>query len=120
MKVWCWILAVALGVAQAAWSAEKSYEDRMRLQLELAAVTPAQYDAFREVLRDYHQARDGATRRVSRQGGDIPTRVARDLRRLASRTLKDLGEILDPEQLEHIESYLELANEQYMAQAGLR
>ena len=114
------MLAIALGVAQAGGAAEKSYEERMRLQLELAAVTPAQYDAFREVLRDYHQARNGATRRVSRQGGDIPTRVARDLRRLASRTLKDLGEILAPEQLEHIESYLELANEQYMTQAGLR
>ncbi len=120
------MLAIALGVAQVGWAAEvaataeRSYEERMRLQLELAAVTPAQYDAFREVLRDYHQARNGATRRVSRQGGDIPTRVARDLRRLASRTLKDLGEVLEPEQLEHIESYLELANEQYMTQAGLR
>ena len=114
------MLAIVLGVAQAGWAAEKSYEDRMRLQLELAAVTPAQYDAFREVLRGYHQARNGATRRVSRQGGDIPTRVARDLRRLASRTLKDLGEVLAPEQLEHVESYLELANEQYMTQAGLR
>ena len=120
MKRWCWILSVALAVGQFAWAADAGYEARLRLQLEKTAVTTEQYDAFREVLREYHEARNGATRRVSRQGGDIPTRVARDLRRLASRTLKDMEDILQPEQLAHMEKYLELANEQYMTQAGLR
>ncbi len=120
MKRWWWMLSVVLAAGQFAGAAEKSYEERLRLQIEMAAVTTAQYDAFREVLSDYHEARNGATRRVSRQGGDIPTRVARDLRRLANRTLKDMGEVLEPEQLEHMERYLELSNEQYMTQAGLR
>lgn len=111
---------MALGVAQAGWAAEKSYEARLLLQLELTAVTAVQEEAFREALKEYHAARNGSVRRVSRQGGDIPTRVARDLRRLARRTLNEMGEILEPDQLEHLEKYLELANEQYMTQAGLR
>ncbi|MYE81888.1 MAG: hypothetical protein F4X36_08590 [Gammaproteobacteria bacterium] len=120
MKRWGWMLAIALGIAHGGWSADKSYEDRLLLQLELTAVTAAQEEAFREALKDYHAARNGSVRRVSRQGGDIPTRVARDLRRLARRTLNEMGEFLEPDQLEHVEKYLELANEQYMTQAGLR
>ena len=113
-----WIVLVVLGFGQASWAAEVDYEGRLLDQVEMTAVTEAQYDAFQEVLQNYHEARNGVIR-VSRQGGDIPTRVRRDLRRLAKRTVKKMGEVLMPEQLPHVEKYLELANEQYMVQAGL-
>ena len=119
MKRLLWIMLVVAGFGQASWAAEVDYEGRLLDQVEMTAVTEAQYDAFREMLQNYREARNGAVRRVSRQGGDIPTRVRRDLRRLAKRTVKEMGEVLMPEQLPHVEKYLELANEQYMVQAGL-
>jgi hypothetical protein len=126
-----WLPTVILSacLASSAWGAKDSfgtkkagadeYQKQLMQQIQLVNPTADQLESFRQIMREYFEMRNGATRRISRQGGDIDVRVMRDLRRCARESLEAMSAVLTPEQLVHYERLVEIGNEQYMFNAGL-
>lgn len=98
---------------------EDPYQKLVLQQIEKIAPTVEQLAPFREQMREYFKMRNGALRRISRQGGDLDVRVARDLNRCARQAVKAMSKVLTPEQLEHYEKLVAIGNEQYLMNAGL-
>lgn len=98
---------------------EDPYEKRILQQIEKMVLTAKQVAPFREQMRGYFKMRNGATRRISRQGGDVDVRVRRDLNRCARQAVKAMSKVLTPGQLAHYQKLVEIGNEQYMMNAGL-
>jgi hypothetical protein len=98
---------------------EDPYQQMLLDQIRLIAPTAEQTEPFRKLLREYFKMRNGATRRISRQGGDIDVKVSRELRRCGRESVEAMSEVLTPRQLEQYERLVEIGNEQYMAKAGL-
>ena len=98
---------------------EDPYQELLAQQIQLIAPTEEQTEAFREGLREYFDMRNGSTRRIGRQGGDVDVRVSRELRRCARASVEAMSKVLTAEQLPHYEKLVEIGNEQYMANAGL-
>ena len=114
-----WALGALLACCQLAWGAE-DFDNALALQFSRIALTPAQTEPFREALEGYYEDRRGMFRRLERRGGDTEVRAARELRLIASRTSESLSAVLMAEQLPHVERYLELLNERFMAQNRLQ
>ena len=98
---------------------EDPYQNLLVEQIHLIAPTAEQTEDFRVLLREYFDMRNGATRRISRQGGDIDMKVSRELRRCARDAVEAMSKVLTAEQLIHYEKLVEIGNEQYLANAGL-
>lgn len=98
---------------------EDPYQKLVLQQIEKIAPTVEQLAPFREQMREYFKMRNGALRRISRQGGDLDVRVARDLNRCARQAVKAMSKVLTPAQLEHYEKLVAIGNEQYLMNAGL-
>lgn len=88
-------------------------------QIEKINLTAEQVQPFQKLLRQYYGKRNGATRRIARQGGNIPVKVRRDVRRVARLSVKAMTEVLTPEQIIQYEKLMEICNRQYLVSAGL-
>ncbi|HJP50173.1 MAG: hypothetical protein QGH99_07765 [Pseudomonadales bacterium] len=113
------VLVSSAAAANAPGEKEDPYQALLRQQIQKINLTEEQADKFRARFRDYVEDRNGATRRVSRSGGDLGVRVRRDLKRTARKAVNSISSVLTAEQLEHYEELLKIANEQYMFNAGL-
>ena len=123
------ILAVTAALGSSVWASpdgyggknqkDDPYQQRLLAQIQLIAPTAEQTESFRTIMRDYFQMRNGATRRISRQGGDIDVKVTRELRRCARESVETMSKVLTAGQLAQYEKFVEIGNEQYMANAGL-
>jgi hypothetical protein len=98
---------------------EDPYQKQLLAQIEKIGLTSEQVGPFKALMSEYFKMRNGAIRRISRQGGDLDVKVLRDLRRCARQALEDMAKVLTAEQLSHYEKLVEIGNEQYMMNAGL-
>ncbi len=99
---------------------EDPYRARLMDQLTKLDLKPDQVEAFQDRVNEYFAERNGAQRRIGRQGGAIDVRVRRDLRRVENRAVEAMASTLTPEQLEKYRRFVQIGNQQYMANAGLR
>ncbi len=123
------ILAVTAALGSSVWASpdgyggknqqDDPYQQLLLAQIQLIAPTAEQTESFRTIMREYFKMRNGATRRISRQGGDIDVKVTRELRRCGRESMEAMSKVLTPEQLAQYEKLVEIGNEQYMANAGL-
>jgi hypothetical protein len=123
------VLAATVTLGSSVWASpdgfggknqqDDPYKQLLLAQIQLIAPTAEQNESFRELMREYFKMRNGATRRISRQGGDIDKKVTRDLRRCAREAVEAMSKVLTARQLIHYEKLVEIGNEQYMANAGL-
>ena len=99
--------------------AEDPYRARLMDQLKKLDLNPDQVEAFQERVKEYFEERNGAQRRIGRQGGAIDVRVRRDLRRVENRAVEAMASIMTAEQLEKYRRFVQTGNKQYMANSGL-
>ena len=103
-----------------------AHADRLERDVNKAlsriGVAPEQVEAFQLVYNDFLQNRNMQVRRVlnSRRGEELPVMVRKRVNRAARKSVKAMREVLDSQQLEYYERYLELANELFIRDAGLR
>ena len=123
----CLVVTLVSGVHAATTDAfggkkdvEDPYKARLMDQLTKLDLKPDQVEAFQERVNEYFAERNGAQRRIGRQGGAIDVRVRRDLRRVENRAVEAMTSTLTPEQLEKYRRFVQIGNQQYMANAGLR
>jgi hypothetical protein len=98
---------------------EDPYKVRLMDQLTKLDLKPDQVEAFQERVNEYFAERNGAQRRIGRQGGAVDVRVRRDLRRVENRAVEAMASILTTEQLEKYRRFVQVGNKQYMANSGL-
>ena len=98
---------------------EDPYKVRLMDQLTKLDLKPDQVEAFQEHVNEYFAERNGAQRRIGRQGGAVDVRVRRDLRRVENRAVEAMASILTSEQLEKYRLFVQIGNKQYMANSGL-
>ena len=98
---------------------EGPYKARLMDQLTKLDLKPDQVEAFQERVNEYFAERNGAQRRIGRQGGAVDVRVRRDLRRVENRAVEAMASILTSEQLEKYRRFVQIGNKQYMANLGL-
>ncbi len=117
------MLALPASAAKDAYGTKKLGEDPYQAvilqQIRKIAATAEQMEPFRAELRNYFKIRNGSTRRISRQGGDIAIKVSRDLRRCAKKSVEAMSKVLTPDQLKLYEELVELGNKQYLTNSGL-
>ena len=112
-----WVTIGSLGVQ----AAQSDYEYRLSLQLQKILVTESQSEAFTEVLDRYLSRRSRVVRRVSASGSidDFDIRLRREVDKIGRRAVKEMAEVLDPDQLEHFERYIEIAGQQFKRSHGV-
>ena len=122
----CLVVSVVSGVHAAQSDAfggrgdvEDPYKARLMDQLTKLDLKPDQVEAFQERVNEYFAERNGAQRRIGRQGGAVDVRVRRDLRRVENRAVEAMESILTTEQLEKYRRFVQIGNKQYMSNAGL-
>ena len=99
--------------------AEAPYKARLMDQLKKLDLKPDQVEEFQQLVNEYFERRNGAQRRIGRQGGAIDVRVRRDLRRVENQAVEAMASVLTAEQLEKYRRFVQIGNKQYMANAGL-
>jgi biopolymer transport protein ExbB/TolQ len=95
------------------------YQQRVLLQIQKIQLTEDQTASFRLNFQAFYKARNGATRRISRSGGDLKVRINRELRKTADKAVKKMSTVLTAEQLQHYSELVKIANNQYLAKSGL-
>ena len=98
---------------------EDPYRARLMDQLKKLDLKADQVEEFQKLVNEYFEKRNGAQRRIGRQGGAIDVRVRRDLRRVENQAVEAMASVLTAEQLEKYRSFVQLGNKQYMANSGL-
>ena len=71
--------------------AEDPYKARLMDQLKKLDLKPDQVEEFQQLVNEYFERRNGAQRRIGRQGGAIDVRVRRDLRRVENQAVDAMG-----------------------------
>ena len=99
--------------------AEDPYRARLMDQLKKLDLKADQVEEFQKLVNEYFEKRNGAQRRIGRQGGAIDVRVRRDLRRVENQAVEAMASVLTAEQLEKYRRFVQLGNKQYMANSGL-
>ena len=99
--------------------AEDPYKARLMDQLKKLDLKADQVEEFQKLVNEYFEKRNGAQRRIGRQGGAIDVRVRRDLRRVENQAVEAMASVLTAEQLEKYRRFVQLGNKQYMANSGL-
>ena len=98
---------------------EDPYRARLMDQLKKLDLKADQVEEFQKLVNEYFEKRNGAQRRIGRQGGAIDVRVRRDLRRVENKAVEAMASVLTAEQLEKYRRFVQLGNKQYMANSGL-
>ena len=98
---------------------EDPYRARLMDQLKKLDLKADQVEEFQKLVNEYFEKRNGAQRRIGRQGGAIDVRVRRDLRRVENQAVEAMASVLTAEQLEKYRRFVQLGNKQYMANSGL-
>ena len=98
---------------------EDPYRARLMDQLKKLDLKADQVEEFQLLVNEYFEKRNGAQRRIGRQGGAIDVRVRRDLRRVENQAVEAMASVLTAEQLEKYRRFVQLGNKQYMANSGL-
>jgi hypothetical protein len=115
------IIAISLvfSVVHAGQSQPNEYQPRVLLKIQKIQLTEDQIAPFRQNLQAFYKTRNGATRRISRSGGDLKVRIKRELRKTADKAVKKMSTVLTAEQLGHYSELVKIANNQYLAKSGL-
>jgi preprotein translocase subunit SecF len=117
------VTVLAMGVVFSLATAEQSqsdeYQQRVLLQIQKLQLTEEQLEPFRKNLQAFYKARNGVTRRISRQGGDLEVRIGRELRKTRDKAVKKMATVLRAEQLERYREIVKIASDQYLNKAGL-
>ena len=98
---------------------EDPYRARLMDQLKKLDLKADQVEEFQLLVNEYFEKRNGAQRRIGRQGGAIDVRVRRDLRRVENQAVEAMASVLTAEQLKKYRRFVQLGNKQYMANSGL-
>ncbi|HIG61653.1 MAG TPA: hypothetical protein EYQ22_12270 [Gammaproteobacteria bacterium] len=112
-------MSLIFSVVHTAQSQPDEYQQRVLLQIQKIELTEDQTASFRLNLQAFYKARNGATRRISRSGGDLKVRIKRELRKTADKAVKKMSTVLTPEQLGNYSELVKIANDQYLAKSGL-
>jgi hypothetical protein len=101
--------------------AASSADDQKVILEQLNKIGPntEQLEAFRSVFRSYYQDRNDASRRVLRTGGDVAIKMRMKLDRITEKSINSMSPVLTVEQMKQYQELLNIANEQFMASAGL-
>jgi len=112
-------MSVMFSLATAEQSQSDEYQQRVLLQIQKLQLTEEQLEPFRKNLQAFYKARNGVTRRISRQGGDLEVRIGRELRKTRDKAVKKMATVLRAEQLERYREIVKIASDQYLNKAGL-
>jgi preprotein translocase subunit SecF len=112
-------MSVMFSLATAEQSQSDEYQQRVLLQIQKLQLTEEQLEPFRKNLQAFYKARNGVTRRISRQGGDLEVRIGRELRKTRDKAVKKMATVLRAEQLEQYREIVKIASDQYLNKAGL-
>ena len=117
------VTVLAMGVVFSLATAEQpqsdEYQQRVLLQIQKLQLTEEQLEPFRKNLEAFYKTRNGVTRRISRQGGDLEIRISRELRKTRDKAVKKMATVLTAEQLEQYREIVQIASDQYLNKAGL-
>ena len=112
-------MSVMFSLATAEQSQSDEYQQRVLLQIQKLQLTEEQLEPFRKNLEAFYKTRNGVTRRISRQGGDLEIRISRELRKTRDKAVKKMATVLTAEQLEQYREIVQIASDQYLNKAGL-
>ena len=112
-------MSVMFSLATAEQSQSDEYQQRVLLKIQKIQLTEDQIAPFRQNLQAFYKTRNGATRRISRSGGDLKVRIKRELRRTADKAVRKMSTVLTAEQLGQYSELVTIANNQYLAKSGL-
>ena len=85
-------------------------------------VGPDQAEAYAKLYEEFLRSRNMQVRRVinSRTGEEVPVMAKKRARRAAKKSVKSMRAVLTEQQCKDYAEYLELANEVFLRDAGLR
>jgi hypothetical protein len=114
------VVPLALLFAVCAAHATASLAERTQVALLRVEVRADQSERFQKILNDHYDRCTGMFRREVRTAPeDVDKRVPRLLRTISKDTLKQMGKVLDPEQMEAFEYALDLENRRFMQSNGV-
>lgn len=117
-----WMLGLAGGLLSARAALGGSLESDARRAFRKIGIGPEQADAYAQLYEEFLRSRNMQMRRVlnSRSGEELPVIAKKRARRAAKKSVKQMREVLTEEQIEYYEAYLELDNQLFLREAGLR
>ncbi len=114
------LLLVAAGMAFAV-QAGSLEQDAFKVYRKIG-VGPTQTEPFTQLYEEFVRYRNGQMRRVlnSRTGEEVSVVAKKKARRAAKKSVKKMRAVLSEEQLVYYAEYLELDNQIYLRNNGLR
>jgi len=121
---WLWgLLASALLSALAVQTLEAASLDREAAKaFRKIGISAEQADAYSKLYDDFLRSRASQVRREmkNRTGSELPVMAKKKAQRAARKSVKKMRAVLSELQLKYYEEYLDLANQIFLRDAGLR
>ena len=85
-------------------------------------IGPEQSESYAQLYEVFLKNRNMQVRRVlnTRSGEEVPVMARKRVRRAAKKSVKQMHAVLTEQQIKYYEEYLELANQIFLRDAGLR
>jgi hypothetical protein len=99
-----------------------SVETKAAKTFRKIGVGPEQTEAYAELYEKFLKSRNSQVRRVLKnaQGEQVSVMAKKKARRAANQSVKKMGAVLTELQLKYYAQYLEITNQIFLREAGLR
>ena len=117
-----WMVGLAGGLLSARPAQSGSVDADARRAFRKIGIGPEQAEAYAQLYDEFLRSRNMQMRRVlnSHSGEELPVIARKRARRAAKKSVKQMRAVLTEDQLEYYEAYLELNNQIFLREAGLR